>query len=174
MVHDGSSVLNYISSALMNGVCCIPKEIVNERDRDTQDAVDNIMNMEYKRRLLLEQERILKLDTDPTLNSKLKDVRFVSHDISSTDDLDADYDREGSPDEINNPKFCRITAGSENDDRSGEYPARFYLRSRSTVSQSSTYRPIPLLVGTQSGISVASSLFNDEDSDNEYDIIQLM
>jgi hypothetical protein len=62
MICEGSTLLNFLASALMNGVCCMHSmEQEERRSKETRETLRHLISVEYERQRLLEREHYEKL-----------------------------------------------------------------------------------------------------------------
>lgn len=204
MVCDGAMVLNFVASAMMNGVCCMHSMKQDERRKqETREVLRKVISVEYQRQRLMEherQERFLReqgLDAATVLADERRRLYIASKLMASQnskshgsnsgrseDSHSRHYDEfVGQPihrDErisqttLPPSPVSRYNFG-EPDLREGE---NLDSRSRSAPASGakrSSVRRIPLLVGSPSSTaSVNSSLFDDDESDSDGDYDAIM
>jgi hypothetical protein len=199
MVCDGAMVLNFVASAMMNGVCCMHSMEQDERRKqETRDVLRKVISVEYQRQRLMEQEQQERFLREQGLDaaSVLADERrrlyiaaklMASHNSisrgSHSERSEATHSRhyddfvgqsilrdEGTSQMTLPPSpASRHNFGTPDLSQSENLDSRSRSAPASGVKRSSVRR-IPLLVGSPSSTaSVNSSLFDDNESDSEDD-----
>lgn len=198
MVCDGAMVLNFVASAMMNGVCCIHSMEQDERRKKEQHEVwRKVMSVEYQRQRLMEQEQQARFLREQGLDaaSLLADERrrrYIAAKLCASQNSgsrrscsqrsEASRNRPdddavlGEIDDSSQRTMPTLSSPRYNlDDESSPQTNQFGhdTRSRSVPTcdtKKNKLGRIPLLVGTASSTaSVNSSLLDNEESDSDDD-----
>ena len=204
MVCDGAMVLNFVASAMMNGVCCMHSMEQDERRKEeTREVLRKVISVEYQRQRLMEyerQERFLReqgLDAATVLADERRRLYIASKLMACQNSKSRGSNSERSEDSHSRHYDQLVGQSIPRDERISQTtlppsPVSKYTfgepdfldgdnlhsRSRSAPvsgAKRSSVRRIPLLVGSPSSTaSVNSSLFDDEESDSEDDFDAIM
>jgi hypothetical protein len=196
MVCDGAMVLNFVASAMMNGVCCMHSMEQDERRKKEQHEVwRKVMSVEYQRQRLMEheqQERFLHeqgLDAASLLADERRrryiaaklcasqnsgSRRSCSQQSEASNNRPYDHATVEEIDDSSQRTMPTLTSPRYNlDDKSSRQTNQFGPNTRSRSVPTSEAKEnrrgrIPLLVGAaSSNASVNSSLLDNEESDSD-------